>query len=155
MPLGTAGALKLATNVEKNFLVLNGDVFTSMDYAAFLKWHVRQKAAASLTIKDRKIKNDFGVIEVGDQYELKDYHEKPEQKFSISIGVNAFHADAKRFIKTGECIGMPDLMLRLKLRRQRVCCYKIKDTWLDLGRFEDLERAQNLFSRNKKKFVPV
>lgn len=154
-PLGTAGALKLASHVEENFLVLNGDVFTDMDFAAFLKWHTRQKAIASITIKERIIKNDFGVIEVGADHELKDYHEKPEQKSFLSIGVNALNIRAKSFIASNERIGMPDLMLRLKSKKERVCCYEIKDTWLDLGRFEDLERAQELFSRNKKKFIPA
>lgn len=154
-PLGTAGALKLASQVEDHFLVLNGDVFTDMNFAVFLKWHKQQRAAASITIKERVIKNDFGVIEVGENHELKDYHEKPEQKSFLSIGVNALSARAKAFINSGECIGMPDLMLRLKSREQKVSCYEIKNTWLDLGRFEDLERAEELVSRQRKKFIPA
>ncbi len=153
-PLGTAGALKLVTHTENNFLVLNGDVFTDMDFAAFLKWHIRQKAMASIVIKERKIKGDFGVVEVEANHELKTYHEKPEHKSFLSIGVNAFNFRAKSLIKTGEYIGMPDLMLRLKSRAQKVCCYQIRNTWLDLGRFEDLERAQDIFARHKKKFIP-
>ncbi len=153
-PLGTAGALKLATHTENNFLVLNGDVFTDMNFAAFLKWHIHQKALASIVIKERKIKGDFGVVEVGANHELKAYDEKPEHKSFLSIGVNALNIRAKNFIETGEHVGMPDLMLRIKKAKQKVCCYKIKDMWLDLGRFEDLEHAQELFARNKKKFIP-
>ncbi len=153
-PLGTAGALKLVSHVEEDFLTLNGDVLTDMDFAAFLKWHKQQKAAASISIKERKIKNDFGVIEVGAGYELKAYHEKPEHQSFVSMGVNALNVRVKNVIKPGELIGIPDLMLRLKSRSQKVCCYEVKKTWLDLGRFEDLESAQELFTRHKKKFIP-
>lgn len=152
-PLGTAGALKLAKHTEDDFLVLNGDILTDMNFALFLKWHKKQKAAASISIKERKIKNDFGVIEVGPDHELKAYHEKPEHVSFVSMGINVLNAKVKDFIKKDECIGIPDLMLRLKSSSRKVCCYQVKDQWLDLGRSEDLERAQEIFEGNKKKFI--
>ena len=154
-PLGTAGALKLARNTENNFLVLNGDVLTDMDFAAFFKWHVRQKACGSIVIKERRIKGDFGVVEVGSNFELKTYREKPETQSFVSIGVNAFNKKAKSYINPNESIGIPDLMLRIKDRAQRVCCYQMYDQWLDLGRFEDLEQAKDLFEGHKKKFIKM
>lgn len=154
-PLGTAGALKLAKHTENNFLVINGDVLTDMDFAAFLKWHVHQKAIASLTVRKHKIKNDFGVIEAGCGHTLLAYHEKPEHQSLVSMGVNALNIKAKSFIKTNESIGMPDLMLRMKSKAQRVCCYEVRGQWLDLGRLEDLDRAQDIFAQYKKKFIPA
>lgn len=151
-PLGTAGALRLARHTENNFLVLNGDVFTDMNFAQLLKEHAKQKAAATITVKEIRIKSDFGVIEVGAASELKAYHEKPEQTSLVSIGVNVFNIKAKAYIKQHEMIGMPDLMLRLKDEKQKVLCRKIQDTWLDLGRFDDLERAREMFMNNKSKF---
>ncbi len=153
-PLGTAGALGLAKHTEDDFLVLNGDVLTDMDFAHFFKRHQQQKAAASIAIKERKIKNDFGVIEVGPHHELKAYHEKPEHVSFVSMGINVFNAKARSFIKKDESIGIPDLMLRLKSASQRVCCCAVHGQWLDLGRPEDLERAQDIFEQNKKKFIP-
>lgn len=151
-PLGTAGALKLTKQTEEDFLVLNGDILTDMNFSSFFKWHKQQKALASIAIKERKIKNDFGVIEVGPHHELKAYHEKPEHVSFVSMGINAFNVKAKGFIKKDECIGIPDLMLRLKSASQRISCYQVKGQWLDLGRSEDLERAQEIFEQNKKKF---
>ncbi len=152
-PLGTAGALKLVKGVEKNFLVLNGDILTDMDFTAFLRWHVRQGAMASLAVKERKIKSDFGVIDVGAGDNLLAYHEKPEQCSYVSMGVNAFQEKAVAAIRSGEFIGMPDLMLRLKSMSRKVLCYKVRQEWLDLGRFEDLERAQEIVGRKPGKFL--
>lgn len=152
-PLGTAGALKLVTHLEDNFLVINGDTLTDMDFAAFLKWHARRKAMASIVIKERKIKNDFGVIDFDGHDNLLAYHEKPQQQCFVSIGVNALNIKAKQLIKPAELIGMPDLMLRIKEKKHPVLCYQMHDTWLDLGRLEDLETAQDLFTHQKKKFI--
>lgn len=152
-PLGTAGALQLIKQVHDNFLVINGDVFTDMDFSAFLKWHIHQKAMATIAVKNRAIKSDFGVIEVGANKEFQDYHEKPLQHSLVSLGINAFNVKAKGFIKKGEALGMPDLMLRLKSRAQKVCCYQMHDMWLDLGRFEDLQNAQDIFMRHRKKLM--
>ncbi len=152
-PLGTAGALKLVRHTEDDFLVLNGDIFTDMDFAALLKWHQQRKATASISIKERKIQSDFGVIEVGPHHELKAYHEKPPQVSFVSMGINVLNVKARNFIKKDECIGIPDLMLRLKSASQKICCYRVKDQWLDLGRPQDLERAQEIFEHHKKKFL--
>ncbi len=154
-PLGTAGALKLVKDTAPNFLVLNGDILTDMDFSAFLRWHVRQGAMASLAVKERRIRSDFGVIEVGADDRLEAYHEKPEHQSFVSMGVNAFRAEAKTFIGKGESIGMPDLMLRLKSLSKKVSCYKVRDEWLDLGRLEDLERAQEIFVPHKARFLPA
>jgi len=154
-PLGTAGALKLARHTEDDFLVLNGDVLTDMNFAAFFKWHIRQKACGSIVIKERRIKGDFGVVEVGPAHELISYREKPEHQSFVSIGVNAFNRRAKSYINPGESIGIPDLMVRIKEKSQWVCCFQVHDQWLDLGRFEDLEQAQEIFRLHKKKFFGV
>jgi len=152
-PLGTAGALKLVKQTEKNFLVLNGDVFTDMNFLAFLKWHAQHDAMASLSVKERRIKIDFGVVGFGKNHELSGYHEKPEHRSFVSIGVNAFNEQAKSFIQSGESIGMPDLMLRLRDLSKKVLCYEIRQEWLDLGRLEDLERAQEIIVQKKNKFI--
>jgi NDP-sugar pyrophosphorylase family protein len=44
-------------------------------------------------------------------------------------------------------------MLRLKAMSQKVLCYKVSQEWLDLGRFEDFERAQEIVADPRKKFL--
>src|SRR5882672_5273675 len=41
-PLGTMGPLKVIKDLPEDFLVMNGDVLTDLDYAAFADAHVRQ-----------------------------------------------------------------------------------------------------------------
>ena len=47
-PLGTAGALRMARDLPENFVVVNGDTLTDLDYGAFLRRHVAARATASI-----------------------------------------------------------------------------------------------------------
>ncbi len=152
-PLGTAGAIKLVDNLEDDFLSINGDILTDLNFNELLRFHKKSKAVATITAKERIVKTDFGVIYFDKAFNLKDYVEKPEHRSFVSVGINAFNARCKKYIKSGEYIGIPDLMLRIKSNREIVKCFKTKSDWLDLGRHDDFEAAQEVFCANKNKFL--
>ncbi|MBN1870865.1 MAG: NTP transferase domain-containing protein [Candidatus Omnitrophica bacterium] len=151
--LGTAGALKLIKNLESDFLAINGDVLTDVDYGALLKFHKSKGGIATITVKERVVITDFGVIEVGKNSEMADYIEKPQLKSFMSIGAYILNKRCKAYIKEDECVGMPELMLRMKQSGEKVFCCPTQAMWLDLGRFDDFNAAQELFEKNKKKFI--
>lgn len=152
-PLGTAGAIQLLKNFQDHFLVINGDVLTDMDFSKMLKYHKKKKNFATIAVKERTVKTDFGVILKGKRDELVDYIEKPEHKSFVSIGVNVLEKDCRDYISKNEAIGMPELMLRMKSQGKRVGCFECKGIWLDLGRLDDFELSQDVFLKNRKKFL--
>jgi NDP-mannose synthase len=152
-PLGTAGALKRVKQLADNFLVINGDTLTNVNFKKLLALHSLKKAAATIVVKERVVKTDFGVIEYDKKNMFVDYIEKPEHRSFVSTGINVLNKECQRFIRRGESIGMPELMLRIKAAHKPVYCHRIKDLWLDLGRPDDLEKAHGVFRRNKKKFL--
>lgn len=152
-PLGTAGALKLVHNMDENCLIINGDVLTDLNFKELLQHHRQRKAMATITVKERVVKTDFGVIKVDDNGELADYIEKPEHKSLVSIGVYLLNKKCREHITKDENIGMPELILRLKDKGKRVCCYPTKALWLDLGRLDDFMASQEFFEKHKKKFL--
>jgi len=153
-PLGTAGALKLINRLADNFLVINGDTLTSINFKKLMALHKTKKATATIAIKERVIKTDFGVIEYDKEGMFSDYIEKPEHRSFVSTGINVLNKECQGFIKRGESIGMPELMLRVKTLKRPIYCHKTKDMWLDLGRSDDLKKAQGVFRRNRKQFLP-
>ena len=153
-PLGTAGAVKLVKQMEDDVLVINGDTLTNMDFKKLMAFHKTKKAMATIAIKERVVKTDFGVIESDKKYRLLDYIEKPEHRSFISMGINIFNKKCQRYIKPGENVGMPELMMKLKAAGKGVYCYKTKSEWLDLGRLDDFKVAQDLFQEHEKKYMP-
>ena len=152
-PLGTAGAVKLIKNLEDHFLVINGDVLIDLDFAKMLQDHKTRKNFATIAITQRTVKTDFGVILKGKRNELVDYIEKPEHKSFVSVGVNVLNKECREYILGHESIGMPELMLRMKDKGKKVGCFEFKGMWLDLGRPEDLELSQEVFLKNREKFL--
>jgi|SRR3989338_2401126 len=152
-PLGTAGAIKLVKNVEEDFLVINGDILTDLNFTDLIEHHKRNKFAATIAVKARKVKTDFGVIEMDASCALSDYIEKPEHKSFVSMGINVLSKHCKEYIQDNESIGMPELMLKLKNAREKVYCFPTRALWLDLGRLDDFESAQEVFAKFSKKFL--
>jgi len=151
--LGTAGALKLVKNSQDDFLVINGDILTNLNYLNLLKYHRKNNNMATIVIKKRIVKTDFGVILFDKDKNMTNYIEKPEHNSFVSIGVNVINKKCIKYIKKDEDIGMPELMIRLMQAKQKVKCNAIKSDWLDLGRIEDLESAHMLWEKNKRKFL--
>lgn len=151
--LGTAGALGIIDGLSKDFIVMNGDILTTLNYKKIFDFHMSKKGAATVGVVKRVIKDEYGVIEVNKKSELVKYTEKPVHSFSVSMGVNVLNIRCKDYIKKGESLGMPDLFLRMKKDKEKVYCYESGDFWLDIGRMEDFQIAQDEFSRNRGRFI--
>ncbi len=152
-PLNTAGALALIDNLAENFLVMNGDILTTLDYKKMFDYHVENKATATIGVHERTHKIDYGVIKMGKNFSLEDYVEKPQMEVLVSMGINILNRKAVSQIKKGEALGMPDLMLRLKNKGDKVICYKEKSEWLDIGRPDDYELAQSIVEKNPERYL--
>ena len=152
-PLNTAGALKLLTDYEDIFLVMNGDVLTTIDYAKLYRLHLEKGAMATIASKTRESKVDFGVLKLDDNGFLRDYIEKPVDTFQVSMGVYVLSKECIDQINVGESIGMPDLLLRLVAAGKRIYCHRSDCYWLDIGRVDDYEKAQEEFESNKAQLL--
>src|SRR3712207_1576283 len=60
-PLGTAGALRLIDDLEDTFIVMNGDVLTSLDYGALWRYHREQGATLTVAMQAKRVQIDLGV----------------------------------------------------------------------------------------------
>jgi NDP-sugar pyrophosphorylase family protein len=101
----------------------------------------------------RSVKIDFGVVETRAGGDLERYIEKPEYHYSVSMGINILEPVALGMITSGESLGMPDLMLRLKAAGHRVATYEAPCRWLDIGRVDDYAKAQEEFAENAEIFL--
>jgi NDP-sugar pyrophosphorylase family protein len=153
VPLNTAGALKLIPGLQDNFLVMNGDILTDLDYGKFFQTHLDKKSAASIAAYPRESKIDFGVLDIAADGTLANYIEKPVYPHKVSMGVYALSRGTIDLIQPNESLGMPDLLLRVKQAGKPVHCISSPCYWLDIGRVDDYERAQEKFLADSKLFL--
>lgn len=152
-PLGTAGPLRLVERLDEPFVMMNGDVLTTLDYGTFLEAHASSGAAATIATFRRTDTVDFGVIEADLSGEVTGYTEKPRSEYLVSMGVNAFSPEVLGHIAQGERIDVPDLMLRLMAAGSRVRSALFEGYWLDVGRHDDFALAADEFKAHESEFL--
>ena len=154
--LGTAGPIALSLDrLEDNFLVMNGDLLTTLDYGRLFAAHVKNSAAATIGLYRREVRIDFGVIETDERGRLANYIEKPLYQFDVSMGVNVLNAAAvRKYLTPGMHLDIPDLMMKLKAEGLAVNCFSEPCYWLDIGRIDDYQTANEIFEARKAEFLP-
>lgn len=155
-PLGTAGPIALAIDrLNADFLVMNGDLLTTLNFRNFFKFHMESHSAATVGLYKREVQIDFGVIQSDSQNKLLSYTEKPVLDFDVSMGVNVFNKRAvERYLRSGGYLDIPELMIRLYQDGLPVHCYRETCYWLDLGRLDDYQIASEIFESRKAEFLP-
>lgn len=154
--LGTAGPIaKLADELPAQFLVVNGDVLTDLDYRAFLNNHVRNDPARVLTVSTHKrvVCSEYGVLNTTPEGLVRDYSEKPSYHLSVSEGVYAFSREAVSLIPKNQRFDFPDLVQRLLREHMSVVAREHTGMWLDIGRHDDYEEAQRLVAEHPERFL--
>ena len=152
-PLGTAGPISLIPDLTETFLVMNGDLLTTLDYSAMWKFHKERGAIATLASYQREVKIDLGVIESEDGW-VKNYIEKPTYQYAVSTGIYIFEPEVLKFVKHGVRIDLPELVLRLMEEGRKVNVYDFDGYWLDIGRHDDYDSAMQEFAAHRNEFLP-
>jgi len=143
-PLGTIGPLSLLRNeLDETFLVLNGDVLTDLSLAAFAAYHRQHGALVTVATTTRKTKMDFGIIEHGDG-RITHFREKPVYSHLVSMGIYCMEPEVLDYIPEGVPFGFDDLILCLLSRDLPTFTFAHNGMWMDIGRVEDFQSAQEL-----------
>ena len=103
--LSTAGPLQLVPGLDGTFLVMNGDLLTTLDYGALVRRHRESGAVATIATHRRSVRIDYGVVEPGADGTLARYVEKPEYHYQVSMGINVLEPRVLEHIRPGEPLG--------------------------------------------------
>ena len=140
LPLGTAGPISLIEDIQETFLVMNGDLLTTIDYSAMWKYHEERGAIATLASYRREVKIDLGVIESEEGW-VKDYIEKPTYHYAVSTGIYIFNPEVLKYVERGMRLDLPELILRLIHAGEKVNIYNFDAYWFDIGRHDDYDSS--------------
>ena len=155
-PLGTVGPLTLIPDLarEQSFLMMNGDILTTMDFNALIARHHESGAVTTIATYRREVKIDFGVVETNAQNLLTGYVEKPSFDYRVSMGIYCFDARVLGMLKHNEYCDFPDLVKRLIAAGEPVASYPFEGYWLDMGRPDDYATAIEEFESRRSLFLP-
>ena len=141
-PLGTVAPIRLLKDLPEDFLVMNGDLLTDLDFAGLFNYHLEKKSLLTVSVFQRNAKIDFGVIESDPETnKVTGFREKPEYNFEVSMGVYVMNRNILTMVPYNQRFGFDDLMKTLLEKKQEISVYRFKGYWLDIGRPDDYEKA--------------
>jgi NDP-mannose synthase len=153
-PLGTAGPLRqLVGRVHDDFFVMNGDLLADLDYSALMKRHIEAGCEVTVGTFEYREKIELGVLQISDQEHVVDYEEKPTLHYDVSMGVYAMSPRILTRIPDRYC-DMPALILDLLSAGQPVASWRHDGHWLDIGRSDEYDRANELFRTFQDTILP-
>ena len=143
-PLGTMGPLSLlCEHLDEPFLVLNGDVLTDLSLSKLMSCHRRHQASLTIATATRCTKMEFGVIDETEG-RVTGFREKPELPHLVSMGIYCMEPAVLERIPSGVPFGFDDLMFQMLEEEAVVHVFKHSGMWLDIGRVEDFQKAQDI-----------
>jgi NDP-sugar pyrophosphorylase family protein len=152
-PLGTVGPIRRIPDLPEQFLVMNGDVLTDLDYRSLYCRHLQTGAKLTIASYERDVCSDFGVLHVDkESARLKAFEEKPTFHFEVSMGVYIFSRSVLDLVPPDQPYGFDDLVHALLRQKEHVGTFPHRGYWLDLGRPDDYDRANQDFAAEK---VPI
>jgi NDP-sugar pyrophosphorylase family protein len=144
-PLGTVGALASIADLDGTFLVMNGDILTTLDYTALCDAHDQTGNALTIASHRRVEHTDYGVLHTdgsaSPMRRLIDYEEKPEHTYTVSMGVYVLDTATLCHIPADAPFDVPQLVQALLAAGSPVGSYLYDGYWLDIGRPDDYARA--------------
>lgn len=159
-PLGTAGPLKALTDLPENFLVMNADIVSDLDFRTLFDFHRQprengEKNLATIAVYQRTSKIDFGVLEFDSQSHLiHNFIEKPILEHSVSMGIYVFNRAVRDSIPDNTFFGFDQLVKVLIQEQKAIQAYPFNGYWLDIGRVDDYETAVTDFQKMRHVLLP-
>ena len=162
---GTADAISqnidfIDTYSPEYLLILSGDHIYKMNYARMLAFHKESKADATIAVIEVPMKeaSRFGIMNTDETGRIVEFEEKPEHPKSnlASMGIYIFNwkllrktllADLKNADSSHD-FGK-DIIPALLNDEKKLCAYKYKGYWKDVGTIDSLwEANMDLLDKN-------
>jgi NDP-mannose synthase len=142
-PLSTVAPIKLIKDLPDHFMVMNGDLLTDLPFENLIDYHLKRNCLLTVATYKRNVKIDFGTIMVDpNSLFATGFQEKPTFHFEVSMGVYVFNKKVLDIVPDNQPFGFDNLMIALLKAHKPVNIYQYDGYWLDIGRPEDYEKAQ-------------
>jgi NDP-sugar pyrophosphorylase family protein len=161
-PMRTGGAIKYAEKTigyEEPFLVLNGDIFTQIDYTKLLKKHKEKYAIATIALYRVKDPSRYGTVKLTEESRVTQFIEKAPlgQAPSNLINAGIYVLDPKIFnyIPSGRPVSIEHEIFPHLAKEGNLFGYEFKETWMDIGKPNDYLKANMILldAEVKKRMV--
>ena len=158
MPLGTGGPLKKAESVighDEPFLVLNGDILTTIDFSEVVKLHQKNDAVASIMLYKIEEPSRYGTAELAENNLITRFIEKPPKGKApsnlVNAGIYVLEPQIFDYIPAEQRVSIEREVFPKLVAQKKLYGYNFEGLWIDIGKYEDYLRANRLLLETEEK----
>lgn len=141
-PLHTIGPLDpIRDQLDTTFLVANSDIYIDLDIPKLLEMHRNEGSLLTVVVTNQVVKIEYGVLDRQGNRVIG-FREKPTEQFTVSTGIYCMEPGIFRFVPHDTPFGFDELVRAMLESSTPISAYPHPGTWIDIGRIEDLRRAQ-------------
>lgn len=154
-PLGTMGPLKLISDLPENFLVMNGDILTDLNFDDLFNNHARSRNIFTIASYVRKDASPYGVLAINENDYLIDFKEKPSINSEVSMGVYIANKRIVDYIPNNQPYGFDELVKDIMSANLPIGVNRHTGYWLDIGIPKDYQQAVDDFDEMKDTLLTI
>src|SRR5438445_4199138 len=138
--MDTAGSLSLLPDLDRPLLVSNGDLVTTVDFAAMLEFHRYHRAAITVAGVQYAAKVPYGVLRTAEHH-LLHIEEKPTTHQLVNAGMYVLSPEVLRYVPGDKPYKMTELIEDVLHDGLSVSVFPVLERWSDIGSKEEFERV--------------
>jgi len=141
--LGTIASVKLIPDMKNDeILIMNSDLFTNIDFEDFYRHFLEKDADMSAAAVPYSISVPYGIFELEGR-NIQGIKEKPTYNFYANAGIYIIKKSLLKLIPDNVFFNATDFMDLLVSHGKKVIRYPLIDYWIDIGKPEDYQKAQD------------
>lgn len=137
--MGTIGGLYLIKKeLKKPFIVVNGDLYTHINFSKMIETHVKYKPVMTIGIKTIEIKLPYGKV-ITRLLHVFTIKEKESIYYKANAGIYILEPELIKLLNNKSCdfIDLFNIVKHVKA----VVYYDIKNIWKDIGEIDKYEEV--------------
>ena len=142
-PLGTIGSVLLVDEFKHDeIIIMNSDLLTNIDFADFYKTFKESDADMIVASTSYHVHVPYAVLEADEHQNIKSLKEKPSYTYFSNAGIYIIKKKLLEMIPSNQYYDITDLIEKVLEMDHKIITYPINGYWLDIGKHEDFEKAQ-------------
>ncbi len=138
-PLGSGGSLSLVKGkIKSTFFVSNCDILIDQDYSEILNYHTENKNVITIVAALRHYPIPYGVLETGENGDLKGLQEKPEITFKVNSGMYIFENKVLNELPDDAFLPITEIINNVQHKGWKVGVFPVSQkSWIDIGTWDE------------------
>jgi len=145
--LGTIGAVSLITEFKNEYILLsNSDLITNIDFEDFFNFFITNEADIAVLSTPYSHKIPYAILKTNEG-RIFEFEEKPIYNYLTNGGIYLFKRELVKKIPQETFYNATDFMKALIDENCKVMAYPFHGYWLDIGRPQDYQKAQEDYKK--------